>query len=116
MKALNLAWAPPRGRPEMTRRLETKAAAARRARSEFDAYGDSILLNETEAAAVAGFSPNTLKSWRLSGSDKGPAPTYLNGMVRYRVGNIRRWRSARETAVNDSSHGPRPKTREIEPV
>ena len=100
----------------MTRRLETKAAAIRRARVEFDSYSDSVLLTEVETAAVDGLSPYTLKSWRLSGSTKGPAPTYLNGMVRYRVGNIRRWRSARETAVNDSLHGLRPKTREIEPV
>jgi hypothetical protein len=101
----------------MAERFDPKAASARRVRSEFDGYADSILLNEVEAAAVGDFSPCTLKAWRLSGSDKGPAPTYLNGMVRYRVGDIRRWRSARETVVNDSPHVLRLKaTREIEPV
>jgi predicted DNA-binding transcriptional regulator AlpA len=75
------------------RRLESKAAATRRTRSEFDNYSDSILLSEPEAAAVTGFSPHTLKFWRLTRSPKGPRPTYLHGMVRYQAGEIRRWRA-----------------------
>jgi hypothetical protein len=75
------------------RRLESKAAATRRARSEFDNYGDSIALNEPEAAAVSGFSEHTLKGWRLSGSPKGPRPLYMYGKVFYTAGEIRRWRT-----------------------
>jgi predicted DNA-binding transcriptional regulator AlpA len=73
--------------------LEIRAAAARRARDEFDGYADSILLTEREAAAVLGVSHNTLKFWRLTGKEKGPRPVHLHGMVRYEAGEIRRWRS-----------------------
>jgi hypothetical protein len=77
----------------MARRLESRAAAIRRARSEFDSYADTILLNEPEAGAVTGFSPHTLKHWRLTGSTKGPQPTYLLDRVRYTAGELRRWRA-----------------------
>jgi predicted DNA-binding transcriptional regulator AlpA len=79
-----------------------RAAASRRARSDFDGYADSVLLNEREAAAVSGFSHNTLKFWRLTGKEKGPRPVYLHGMVRYEVGEIRRWRT--ETLTNISAN------------
>lgn len=82
-----------RGRPKMAHRLESCEAAIRRARAEFDSYADSILLTEPEAGAVAGVSHHTLKFWRLSGSTKGPEPTYLHGMVRYQAGKLRRWRA-----------------------
>lgn len=95
----------------MARRLESKAAAARRARVEFDGYCNSILLTEGETGAVTNFSPNTLKGWRLARSTKGPTPTYLNDMVRYTAGEIRRWRNAR---AREGPHAPKPKTREIE--
>jgi hypothetical protein len=75
------------------RQLESRAAAARRARSEFDGYADSILLNEREAGAVSGVGHNTLKFWRLTGSAKGPRAVYLYGMVRYEAGEIPRWRT-----------------------
>ena len=84
------------------RQLESRAAATRRARSEFDGYADSILLTEREAGAVSGVSHNTLKFWRLKGKEKGPRPIYLHGMVRYEVGEIRRWRT--ETRTNISAH------------
>lgn len=74
-------------------RLESRAAATRRARSEFDGYADLVLLNEREAGAVSGFSHNTLKFWRLTGSSKGPRAVYLHGTVRYEAGEIRRWRN-----------------------
>jgi hypothetical protein len=77
----------------MARRLESKAASARRARAEFDSYGDSIALNELEVAAVSGFSEHTLKGWRLSGSPKGPVALYIYGRVFYTAGEIRRWRT-----------------------
>jgi hypothetical protein len=95
----------------MARRLESKAAAARRARVEFDGYCDSIGLTENETGAVTGFSPNTLKGWRLAGSTKGPVPTYMHGMVRYTAGEIRRWRTAQ---AHEGPHSPKPKTHEIE--
>jgi predicted DNA-binding transcriptional regulator AlpA len=84
------------------RQLESRAAATRRARSDFDDYADSVLLNEREAGAVSGFSHNTLKCWRLTGSTKGPRPVYLCGMVRYEAGEIRRWRT--EARTNISAH------------
>jgi hypothetical protein len=84
------------------RQLESRAAATRRARSDFDDYADSVLLNEREAGAVSGFSHNTLKCWRLTGSTKGPRPVYLHGMVRYEAGEIRRWRT--ETSTNTSTN------------
>jgi predicted DNA-binding transcriptional regulator AlpA len=99
---------------EMKQRLESRADAARRARSEFDSYGDTTLLTELEAAAVTGFSHHTLKFWRLAGAAKGPTPVYLHGMVRYAAGEIRRWRACEERAMNDGPHTLKPKAREIE--
>jgi predicted DNA-binding transcriptional regulator AlpA len=84
---------------EMKQRLESRAEAARRARSEFDSYGDTTLLTEQEAGPVTGFSHHTLKFWRLSGAAKGPKPVYLHGMVRYTAGEIRRWRACEERAA-----------------
>jgi predicted DNA-binding transcriptional regulator AlpA len=81
-------------------KLESGAAATRRARSDFDSYSDSILLNEREAGAVSGVSHNTLKFWRLKGKKKGPRPVYLHGMVRYEVGEIRRWRTETRTDIS----------------
>jgi hypothetical protein len=81
------------------RRLESRAVATSRARSEFDNYSNSILLTEPEAGAVTGFSPHTLKFWRLTGSTKGPHPTYLHGTVRYQAGEIRRWRAEVEATI-----------------
>lgn len=75
------------------RRLESKAAAARRVRSEFDTYADFVLLKEIEAGAVLGLSNHTLKHWRLTGSPKGPKATYLHNMVRYEARELRRWRA-----------------------
>jgi hypothetical protein len=100
----------------MAQRHESKAAAARRARSEFDSYADTVLLTEPEAAAVDGFSPHTYKYWRLTQSTKGPRPVYLHGMVRYEVREIRRWRACKTTPVNEGPHVLRPKTREVETV
>jgi hypothetical protein len=83
----------------MARRLESKAASARRARAEFDSYSDSVALTEPEAAAVSGFSQHTLKGWRLGGSPKGPRPIYTYGKVFYTAGEIRRWRAENSTSV-----------------
>jgi hypothetical protein len=77
----------------MTRRIESREAAARRARVEFDSYGDSVWLSEHETAAVTGLSQHTLKGWRLAGSPKGPRASYVHNMVRYGAGEIRRWRA-----------------------
>ena len=56
----------------MTRRLETKAAATRRARVEFDSYGDSILLTEVEAGAVVGLQPQHPKILAVIRVDERP--------------------------------------------
>ena len=78
----------------MPRRLETRAETILRVKREFDGYGDSILLTEIEAAAVAGLSEHTLKAWRLKGSAKGPDVEHMHGMVRYRAGKLRDWCAA----------------------
>ena len=98
----------------MAQKLESRAEAARRARSEFDSYADTVLLTEPEAAAVDGFSHHTYKFWRLSGSAKGPKPVYLHGMVRYEVREIRRWRECKTTPVNEGPHKLRPKALGVE--
>jgi hypothetical protein len=59
----------------------------------FGALADDILLTEVETAQIVGFSPHTLKSWRLSGSAKAPPATKVYGAIRYRVGGLRRWLS-----------------------
>jgi predicted DNA-binding transcriptional regulator AlpA len=101
----------------MAQRHESKAAAARRARSEFDSYADTVLLTEPEAAAVSGFSSHTYKFWRLKKSTKGPQPVYLHGMVRYEVREIRRWRACNTAPENEGPHALRlMTTREIEAV
>jgi hypothetical protein len=101
----------------MTQKLESQAEAVRRVRAEFDSYADSVLLTEVEAAAPAGFSPHTLKFWRLNASPekptKGPQPVFLHGMVRYTAGEIRRWRACETTVVNQGPHALRLKPREI---
>ena len=74
-------------------RVESKADALRRVRSEFDSLSPSILLSEPEAAAVTGFAFNTIKFWRLKVPERGPKPTYMCGRVFYSVGEIRRWRA-----------------------
>jgi hypothetical protein len=63
------------------------------ARERFGAFADDIFLTEREAAQIIGLSPNTLKSWRLNGSAKGPPVTKVYSAVRYRVGGLRRWLS-----------------------
>ena len=88
-------------RSQVRRLRRLSAAAARRARDEFDGYGDSILLTELEAAAVSGVSHNTLKFWRLTKSAKGPRAVYLHKMPRYEAGEIRRWRTALQASKAD---------------
>ena len=63
-----------------------------RIRAQFDHLAGSVLLTETEAAAVIGYSPATLKWWRAKDPERGPQPIYVNGAVRYRVSEIRDWR------------------------
>jgi hypothetical protein len=61
-------------------------------RCEFDDYADSVMLSETEAGDAVGFSPNTLKAWRLNNPDKAPQWVKVHGSVRYLVGELRKWR------------------------
>jgi hypothetical protein len=81
----------------MAKRLETESAVVCRARAEFDDWSPSILLSEPEAAAITGFSPHTLKGWRLSKSPKGPQPIYRYEKVFYSVAEIRRWLAATQS-------------------
>ena len=90
----------------MANKTSKAAVAARRARSDrarndFDGYGNSILLDEWEAAGVCGVSAHTLKFWRSTGKEKGPRAVHLHGMVRYQVGEIRRWRESISASTRD---------------
>jgi hypothetical protein len=93
---------------KMAPKLESHVEAVRRVRAEFDSYSDSVALTEIETGAVTGFSPHTLKFWRLNATEekptKGPKPVYMFGMVKYTVGEIRRWRKDEATTVNEGSH------------
>jgi hypothetical protein len=62
---------------------------------QFDRLADSVLLTEPETARVVGYSPNTLKFWRVQGKNKGPPAIRMPGTVsvRYRVGAVRAWLS-----------------------
>jgi hypothetical protein len=92
----------------MAQRVESQAEAIRRVRAEFDSYADSVLLTEVEASAPTGFSPFTLKYWRLNATPekptKGPTPIYMFGTVKYTAGEIRRWRACETSAINEGSH------------
>jgi hypothetical protein len=63
---------------------------------QFDRLADSVLLTEPETARVVGYSPGTLKFWRVHGKNKGPPAMKLsmNGCVRYRVAAVRAWLSS----------------------
>lgn len=67
-------------------------------RSAFAAFSDDIFLTEREAGHVLGFSPWTLRNWRLKEPGKGPRPTFVRSViksaVRYRAGDIRAWLNA----------------------
>jgi hypothetical protein len=73
------------------RSTQSGARRSKPSRAEFDAYSDDVLMNEREAAEVCGFSPLTLKHWRLTRRGKGPAAVRVYGSVRYRAGTIRQW-------------------------
>jgi hypothetical protein len=77
------------------RSIQSVARRSRASRAEFDGYSDDVLMNEREAGPVCGFSPLTLKHWRLTGSGKGPAAIKVHGSVRYRAGTIRQWLRAK---------------------
>jgi hypothetical protein len=81
------------GRPPPVR----SAARAREnaVAEQFDRLADSVLLTEPETARVVGYSPNTLKFWRVQGKNKGPPAVKMsmNGSARYRVGAVRAWLS-----------------------
>jgi hypothetical protein len=64
-------------------------------RVSFATFSDDIFLTEREASQVLGFSPWTLRTWRLKEPGKGPQPTLVRSViksaVRYRAGDIRAW-------------------------
>ena len=60
-------------------------------RQSFSALDDDVLLTEPEAAEVGAVTAQTFKKWRLYAPGKGPPPTYMHGMVRYRVKAVREW-------------------------
>ena len=83
-------------------KIEAKAGASAVC-ERFGALADDILLTEVETAQIVGFSANTLKFWRLSGSTKGPPVTKVYGAVRYRVGGLRRWLSRFTDNADDAA-------------
>jgi hypothetical protein len=96
----------------MAQNRESQAERIRRAKQEFDGLANSTLLSEPEAAAVNNESPPTWKDRRLSRSDKGATPVYLNGQVKYTVGEIRAWRQRRIRTDNQEYHEGRRRGRE----
>jgi hypothetical protein len=63
-------------------------------RETFSSLDGDVLLTEVEVARILGVAPITLKRQRLEKPGKGPSPTYLNRLVRYRVKTIRDWLDA----------------------
>jgi hypothetical protein len=67
-------------------------------RVSFATFSDDIFLTEREAGQVLGFSPWTLRTWRLKEPGKGPRPTLIRSViksaVRCRAGDIREWLNA----------------------
>jgi hypothetical protein len=63
------------------------------ARERFDKLSGGVLLTEGETSEVTGFSPHTLKAWRLKGEGKGPPSLKVPGTdaVRYRAGTLQQW-------------------------
>jgi predicted DNA-binding transcriptional regulator AlpA len=55
----------------------------------FDDLCDDVLLDDHQVALLAGRSTPTIKRWRRDG--KTPSIVMLNGLPRYRVGDIRAW-------------------------
>lgn len=55
----------------------------------FDVLSDAVLLDDHQVAVLAGRSTPTIKRWRREG--KTPPIIHLNGLPRYRVGDIREW-------------------------
>jgi hypothetical protein len=59
--------------------------------ADFDRISDDVFLTEKETAQVAGFSPMTLRNWRIAGEDRGPKVTIVHRSIRYRAGYLREW-------------------------
>jgi hypothetical protein len=55
----------------------------------FDQLSDSVLLDDSQTALLAGRSVPTIKRWRRQG--KTPPVVMLNGLPRYRAGDVRAW-------------------------
>jgi predicted DNA-binding transcriptional regulator AlpA len=57
---------------------------------------DDALLSRQQVAALSGFHPQTLKVWAAHG--RGPRCFILEGRVRFRVAEVRRWMQLGEVA------------------
>jgi hypothetical protein len=81
------------------------AARALSIGERFDKLSDSVILTEPEVAQIVGYTPNTLKHWRLRGvEDKAPPSVRMPGSdaIRYRVADVRRWLDGIAPAPADS--------------
>jgi len=55
----------------------------------FDRLSDDALLDDLQTSLLAGRSVPTIKRWRAAG--KTPPVVMLNGLPRYRAGDVRAW-------------------------
>jgi predicted DNA-binding transcriptional regulator AlpA len=63
----------------------------------FAELSDDVLLDDHQVAMLAGRSTPTIKRWRRDG--KTPPTVMLNGLPRYRAGDIRAWLRGGAAAV-----------------
>ncbi|PLY16635.1 MAG: transcriptional regulator [Sedimenticola sp.] len=79
----------------MSENRSTISSDVTRARSRSHALsGLDLLLTETEAAELIGFSRNTLRAWRVSGRATAfPPPPFIKcgRSVRYRASDLQQW-------------------------
>ena len=68
-------------------------------------YHSNLLLTTPEAALALRVSTVTMK--RLRGSGRGPAYVRLGRLVRYRIGDLRRWINSNRIVAPEANFGAR---------
>ncbi len=96
----------------MAQRAKNEDATLAFVMREFDRLADSIFISEPIAAALHGEAAATWKDRRLTDSPKAPKAVFLNGGVKYSIGELRRWRKERTQSSNLEYHEARRIARE----